>query len=127
MSDFYTEDLSEFGQREREMAGELLSTDLPRNFNGSGVRVAFNKNSGYVFLVNDDYQVAMMNGYHMAIFHNTPYHGHEGFIEDLLSEYEPDELNQEDIEYILINAEIENVDLPEVWQKYQNGDDDEDE
>ena len=105
MSDFYTEDLAEFGSRERLMAGELLSADLPRNFNGSGVRVAFNKNSGYVFLVNDDYQCAMMNGYHMAIFHNTPYHGHEGFIEDLLNEYKPDELNEEDINYILENCE----------------------
>jgi hypothetical protein len=122
---FYTENLADFGSRERAMAGELLSADLPRNFNGSGVRVAFNMNSGYVFLVNDDYQVAMMNGYHMAIFHTTPYHGHEGFLEDLLNELTPDELNQEDIDYILREVEIENIDLPEIWQKYQNGEENE--
>lgn len=119
---FYTENLADFGSRERAMAGELLSADLPRNFNAVGVRVAMNMNSGYVFLVNDDFQVAMMNGYHMAIFHTTPYHGHEGFLEDLLNELHPDDLNQEDIDYILRESEIESLDLPEVWQNYIDGD-----
>ncbi len=59
MSDFYTEDLAEFGSRERKMAAELLSQPLPDNFSTDGVRVAFNKNSGFVFLVNDDYQCAI--------------------------------------------------------------------
>lgn len=119
---FYTENLADFGSRERAMAGELLSADLPRNFNAEGVRVAMNMNSGYVFLVNDDYQVAMMNGYHMAIFHTTPYHGHEGFLEDLLNELHPDDLNQEDIDYILRESEIEHIDLPVIWQNYIDGD-----
>lgn len=119
---FYTENLADFGSRERAMAGELLSADLPRNFNAVGVRVAMNMNSGYVFLVNDDFQVAMMNGYHMAIFHTTPYHGHEGFLEDLLNELHPDDLNQEDIDYILRESEIESLNLPEVWQNYIDGD-----
>jgi hypothetical protein len=119
---FYTENLADFGSRERAMAGELLSADLPRNFNAVGVRVAMNMNSGYVFLVNDDYQVAMMNGYHMAIFHTTPYHGHEGFLEDLLNELHPDDLNQEDIDYILRESEIEHIDLPIIWQNYIDGD-----
>ena len=119
---FYTENLADFGSRERAMAGELLSADLPRNFNAVGVRVAMNMNSGYVFLVNDDYQVAMMNGYHMAIFHTTPYHGHEGFLEDLLNELHPDNLNQEDIDYILRESEIEHIDLPVIWQNYIDGD-----
>ena len=122
---FYTENLADFGSRERAMAGELLSADLPRNFNAEGVRVAMNMNSGYVFLVNDDYQVAMMNGYHMAIFHTTPYHGHEGFLEDLLNELHPDDLNQEDIDYILRESEIEHIDLPVIWQYYIDGDNNE--
>lgn len=119
--DFYTEDLSEFGSRERAMAGELLSADLPRNFNGSGVRVAFNKNSGNVFLVNNDYQVAMMDGHIMKIFYSTPYHGHEGFIDELLNDYEPKDMNDEDCEYVLDIADQEGEDLPEVWQKYKDG------
>ena len=60
--DYYTENLAEFGSRERAIAGELLSLPLPDNFGTTGVRVVFNKNSGFVFLVNDDYQCAMMNG-----------------------------------------------------------------
>ena len=114
----YTENLADFGSRERAMAGELLSSNYPNSFSQQGVRVAMNMSSGYVFLVNDDYQVAMMNGDVMEIFHTTPYHGHEGFLEDLLNELTPDELNQEDIDYLLREAEIDNIDLPEVWQNY---------
>lgn len=122
---YYTENLADFGSREREMAGELLSNRYPSSFSTDGVRVAFNMYSGYVFLVNNDHQIAMMNGDVMEIFHSTPYHGHEGFLEDLLNELNPNELNQEDIDYLLRESEIENLDLPEVWQKYKDGEEDE--
>lgn len=116
MSDFYTENMGEFGSRERKMAAELLSQPLPDNFSTDGVRVAFNKNSGFVFLVNDDYQCAMMNGDTLEIFHSTPYHGHEGFLSDLLDEYSPDDLHADDVEYLRQAAEAEGVELPEAWK-----------
>lgn len=116
---YYTENLADFGSRERAMAGELLSSSYPHNFSTSGVRIAFNMCSGYVFLVNDDYQVAMMNGDVMEIYHTTPHHGFDGFLKDLLNDYTPDELNQTDINYLLENAEIEKVSLPDVWLNYQ--------
>ena len=68
----YTENLADFGAREREMAAKLLAAGLPDGFNDGGVKLAFNRNSGYVFLVNEDYQVAMMNGGNMQLFHSLP-------------------------------------------------------
>lgn len=115
-NEVYTEDLAEFGSRERAMAAELLACRLPDGFSDDGVKLAMNRNSGYVFLVNSDYQCAMMNGDELQIFHSTPYSGLEGFIEDLLSENDPDDLNSEDADYIREAAEAEGVELPEAWQ-----------
>jgi hypothetical protein len=116
----YTENLAEFGAREREIAGRTLLAALPDNFDASGVKLAFNKNSGNVFLVNDDYQVAMLvDDDKLAIFHSTPYHGHEGFIDELL-DLRPDCLNQDDVDYILDNAKAERAELPEAWQALNN-------
>lgn len=114
MQNYYTENLAEFGVRERKIAGAMLVADLPEHFDTVGVRIAFNKNSGNVFLVNDDYQVAMFNGTELALFHNTPYEGFEGFIEDLL-EISPENMHHEDATYILEWAQRENVDLPVDW------------
>ena len=112
----YTENLADFGARERHMAAELLAHPLPDNFSDRWVRVAFNTNSGYVFLVNDDYQVAMMNGDSLEIFHSTPYAGHEGFLSDLLDEYSQDDLNSEDADYLRQAADAENLALTAAWE-----------
>lgn len=118
MSDVYTEDLADFGSRERKMLAEILVKDLPSNWYDKGTKPAMNKNSGYVFLVNADCQCAMINPETDAleIFHSTPYNGHEGFIRDLLAEYDPDDLNNEDERYVRENAEIEGVQLPIAWK-----------
>lgn len=114
-NEVYTEDLADFGSRERSMAAELLAQPLPDGFSDDGVKLAMNRNSGYVFLVNADYQCAMMNGDTLEIFHTTPYDGHEGFLSDLLDEYSPDGLNADDVEYLRTAAEYERVELPEAW------------
>ena len=116
-NEVYTENLADFGGREREMAAELLAQPLPEGFSDDGVKLAMNRNSGYVFLVNADYQCAMMNGDTLEIFHSTPYEGHEGFLSDLLDEYGPDDLNRDDVEYLRAAADAEGVDLPEAWQE----------
>ncbi len=116
MSEAYTENLGDFGIRERMMAAELLVQPLPDGFSDSGVKVAFNRNSGFVFLVNEDYQCAMMNGHTLDIFHSTPYEGHEGFLCDLLEEYTPDDLHADDVEYLRNAAESEGADLPDAWK-----------
>jgi len=82
-----TQDLSKFGYRELDLAGDLLKalkTDKDKTrFLGEGIVVEFNPNSGNVFLVDSDYNVAMMNGDNLEDFFTCPYCGHEGFLEDM--------------------------------------------
>ena len=115
-NDVYTEDLADFGSRERAMAAELLAARLPDGFSDDGVKLAMNRNSGFVFLVNADYQCAMMNGNSLEIFHSTPYDGIEGFLSDLIDENEPGDLNREDAEYIIQCADNEGIELTGEWE-----------
>lgn len=104
----YTENLADFGMREIEMLRDILdawlNSGLPDDFYDDDVRPAFNRGSGYVFLVNSDYQVAMEVDGRLESFYTTPYSGHEGLYEDLV--YEVDESwDSEDIEYLRDLAE----------------------
>ena len=128
MADYYTEDLSEFGSRERKMLRELLQAwedqGLPKTFDDSAVKPALNKNSGNVFLTNENFDVAMMNGDKLQSFYNTPYNGHEGFLSDLLTEHEPSGLNSEDEEYIRELIRLEDLsedEIPAAWQLKEEG------
>ncbi len=116
---YYTENLADFGFREIRMLRDILdlwvTNGLPDTFDNQGVRAAFNRNSGYVFLVNDDYQVAMVNGERLQVHHNTPYDGHEGFLSDLLTDLNPDDLHEDDVEYIIHAADQEGIDLCPPW------------
>ena len=95
----YTEDLRNFGNRELYEAGKLLTayaTERPIGFDYEGVRVAFNMNSGFVFLTNNEYQCAMVDDDGaLFIFYSSPYSGIEGSWEDLEAEY--DGFNDEDM------------------------------
>ena len=106
--DAYTENLADFGYREIEMLRDLLTawldSGLPDDFYDEGVKPAFNTYSGYVFLVNDDYQVCMEVDGKLESFYTTPYHGYEGFYEDLLDEAD-DSWNYADLEYLRDIAE----------------------
>lgn len=99
-----TRDLSEFGYRELDIAADLLKAYAngkgPDDFEPSGVAIEFNPNSGNVFLVNDEYQVAVLtDDGNLESWYFTPYDGHEGVLDDLLDEVDED-WNQEDIEYL---------------------------
>lgn len=119
MTEYYTENLSKFGIREICMLRDILTAwiekGLPGGFDFDNVRPAFNLNSGNVFLVNDSYQVAMMNGDELELFHSLPYGGGEGFLSDLLEEYHPEDLHKEDLEYIINAADQSGFDLQPPW------------
>ena len=108
-----TTDLSQFGNRELGMAGELLTaysennlTQLARDyFDDSEITVMMNQNSGNVFLTNSECQVLMMNGDDLDLFIVTPYNGNEGFMDELIEEYE--DMHHEDKEYLLNMMSIE--------------------
>lgn len=110
-----TANLADFGTREiaelRDILNAWLSTGLPEDFSGDGVHPMFNKNSGFVFLTNGEYQVAMMNGDRLESFYSSPYEGREGFFEDLLSEFE--DMHPEDKEWLAEIAERRGVTLPQ--------------
>lgn len=84
-----TQDLSKFGYREIDIAGKLLCVYAKKDDNnkthffGQVTGVEFNPNSGNVFLVDEDYNIAMMNGDKLEDFFFCPECGHEGFLEDM--------------------------------------------
>lgn len=85
-----TNDFSKFGSRERKMAEDLLRAwreqGLPDDFDNNGVSIFLNINSGYVFLSNEEYQVAMMNGEKLELFYTDFETGEEGFFDELSKE-----------------------------------------
>ena len=109
MQNAYTENLNDIitFDRERALTIELLQAwgeqGLPNDFYEEGVKLAFNRNSGYVFLVNDEYQCAMMNGNTLESFYTSPYSGREGFIDELFDDYieDKDAWHIEDAEWLL--------------------------
>ena len=60
-----------FGFRELDIASKLLAAvseyGYPKDFSDSGISLAFNTNSGYVFLTNDDYQVLLLENDKLTI------------------------------------------------------------
>jgi len=78
-----TQDYSDMGQIEREEAGLLLTTYGSSNdktmFLENDIKVEFNPNSGNVFLVDGDYNCAMMNGDDLENWFNCPNCGNEAF------------------------------------------------
>ena len=110
-----TQDLMKFGYRELDMAGDLLKALKDGNdtkFLGDNVAVEFNPNSGNVFLVDGDYNVAMMADGVLCDWHVLSYEGHEGFIEDLREMYQQGEITQEeDVEQLTSIAEAYDLDI----------------
>ena len=96
----YSENLADFAYREREEFIKILQLwqrdGLPENFYEGGVRVAMNAKSGHVFLTNEDYQCCMRNGDMLEMWYTLPESGYEGFLGDLIGEWEA--LSQEDKE-----------------------------
>jgi hypothetical protein len=85
-----TQDLSKFGIRELKIARDLLSAYLENpDILGNGVAIEFNPNSGCVFLVDEDYDVAMMNGEKLENWLDCPNCGNEGFYNDIKDNSNP--------------------------------------
>jgi len=79
-----TADFSKFGYRELQLASELLQAYLKQGaeFLTDGITLNFNINSGFVFLSDEDYNVAMLNGEELEQFFSCPECGTEGFKEE---------------------------------------------
>ena len=94
MDEILTSDLAKFGARERDMAEALLRAwrehGLPLDFNDEEVTVQFNTHSGYVFLTNSDYQVALEEEGKLVSFYSCPECGEEGTWEDSIEDHGKD-------------------------------------
>ena len=104
-SEIMTTDLAKFGVRELREAAELLTAYCegarPADFDADGVTVMFNMHSGMVFLTNAEYQVAVSDGQgDLASFYTSPYEGHEGTLFDLRADFDRDDWDHEDIEWL---------------------------
>lgn len=99
-----TTNLSDFGYRELAMLEELLKAmreqGLPKDFYDDEVHPMMNQISGNVFLTNSDHQVAMMNGDKLESWYFLSYHGNEGFLDELLMDYENGNILEEDWEQL---------------------------
>ena len=108
-----TTDLSKFKEEELRKLNELIfalkSQGYPSDFYLEGVNVTLNIESGFVFLTNSEFQVAMVDDEgNLKSWYYTPYHGFEGFLSDLMEMYEddPESFNITDAEYLIEICEI---------------------
>jgi hypothetical protein len=87
MNEITTTNLSEFSHRELHEVETLLKAmreqGLPEDFYDEEVHPMFNKCSGFVFLTNSEYQVALMNGDSLESFYSCPECGYEGFLDEM--------------------------------------------
>lgn len=99
-----TTNLSDFGYRELAILEKLLKAmreqGLPKDFYDDEVHPMMNQSSGNVFLTNSDYQVAMLNGDKLESFYFLSYHGNEGFLNELIVEYDNGNIETEDFEQL---------------------------
>lgn len=90
-------DLANFGERELEIAADLLRSyaragqhrdgtqynQLPESWDDSSVKLAFNPNSGFLFLSNEESQALVDTIDGVAMWYYTPYYGVEGTLEEV--------------------------------------------
>ena len=110
-NDFYREaDFDGFNDRQLEQAGKLLTfyADDPNSaltplaldyFYVNGyIKVGFNTRTGYVFLIDEDFNVLLPNRGKLDLWITLPYSGEEGFYDSLMEIYE--DFDEEDQEYL---------------------------
>ena len=107
MQDPVTTNLADFGMREIKMASDLLDAwcnrGLPDDFENDEVALALNRNSGYVFLTNCEFQVAVIGDTlpeQLVSFYSSPWDGHEGTLAELVAMFDAETWNGEDIAWL---------------------------
>ena len=115
MNEATTTNLADFGYRELAMVRDLLTamidSGLPDDFEDSGVQPMMNRNSGNVFLTNEEYQVAMLTDEgKLESFYWLSYAGNEGFAEDLFIDFENGNISDNDYEELVNILESNGMD-----------------
>jgi hypothetical protein len=109
LNNYLTSDLSHFGEKELHVVKSLIDAaekqGLPNDFWDNDVKIMMNRYSGNVFLINSEYQVAMMNGDKLESWYFLSYHGYEGFLDDLLFMFDSGDILPEDFEELAVICE----------------------
>jgi hypothetical protein len=91
------------------MASDILRAldrdGLPATMESDGLRIYLNRDSGYVFLSDSDYNVAVVDGSRLVGHYSSPYDGHEGTFSELV-EILDDTWNSEDVEWLHDVADV---------------------
>lgn len=69
-----------------EIIHAMIHQGLPDDFENTGIIPMMNTCSRYVFITNDEFQVAMMNGGKLEMYHVDYETGEEGFRDNLSPE-----------------------------------------
>lgn len=111
-----------------ELLKAMREQGLPDDFYDDEVHPMMNRYSGNVFLTNSEYQVAMMNGDKLESWYFLSYHGNEGFLDELLIDYENGNIMEEDLEQLadICEANGEDEKAEEIRNRL-NGEDSEEE
>ena len=103
-----TYDLSDFGYCELKEAAKLLTAYIEHEDTGhyldrlgNGVKIGMNRNSGYVWLEDEDFNILMLNDNdQLQQFYFLGYAGTEGSAADLWEKFEDGEIDPEDYEQL---------------------------
>lgn len=112
-----TYDFSDFGYRELKEAIKLLTAYTEHNDTGhclhrfgEGVKVGFNRNSGYIWLRDGDFNILMLDDNDQLYqFYFLGYAGTEGSAEELFEMFEDGEIDPEDYEQLADILEDEDM------------------
>ena len=78
-----TQDLSKLGRLELHELGNLIRAYAQNMvILEDNVKWMFDPSSGHVFLIDEDYSIAMMNGHNLERWLDCPTCGAEGFLSD---------------------------------------------
>ena len=120
-------DLSTLGNRELLIATELLKAYAENNktevFKERFYKlkdIGYNNYSGDVFLTDENSNCGMLNDGIIDLYFSLPYDGKEGFLQDLVNDYDPHSLDKEDLKQMLdyIKDAGSSIELPKTWDNY---------
>jgi hypothetical protein len=103
-----TNQLSKFGYQEFQLAKQLFSqvveNGFPPIYDEDGLELLFDTSTGDVYFSNSKEEKCMINNTYdcLDIYYSTPYSNYEGFIDDLIEQYdyEKDNWQEEDIDFL---------------------------
>lgn len=108
--------LSDFSYRGIKLARDILTAwadhGLPADFKNDQVKLEFNSNSGYVFLINSAGEIATLQNDRLERFYELPCLGTESTLQELIDLFREGQItDHEDLVYLQEICSRNNYDL----------------